>query len=280
MNAPAGPARAVAVGTAPHRQDTAAGGSPSGSVSGPSRRGRRVLSRLRLRLRLGGSGGGRRRRRTAVVAGVVLAALLLIGGWLVGFSGVLALRTVTVQGASEATMTAVRDAVADEVGRPLLRVDTAAVQSRIAAIPLVATATVTRSWPDSVIVVVTERIAVAVVGDATGGFRVVDATGVTLRTTASRPSDLLFVKDVTEPAALAAAVAVAATLPADLAGQVIAISATSPDAVSLKLSGGAVVRWGSAERPELKAAVLAALLPRHATTYDVSAPELPTTSGG
>ena len=38
------------------------------------------------------------------------------------------------------------------------------------------------------------------------------------------------------------------------------------------------MKWGSADEPEFKAAVLDALLSRRAQIYDVSAPELPTTT--
>jgi cell division protein FtsQ len=41
-----------------------------------------------------------------------------------------------------------------------------------------------------------------------------------------------------------------------------------------------VVRWGDSGRSGLKAAVLRALLPQRARVYDVSAPDLPTTSDG
>jgi cell division protein FtsQ len=45
------------------------------------------------------------------------------------------------------------------------------------------------------------------------------------------------------------------------------------------LSDGSEVRWGSAEESGLKADVLATLMSVPATTYDVSVPGLPTTTG-
>ena len=51
------------------------------------------------------------------------------------------------------------------------------------------------------------------------------------------------------------------------------------DDVVLTLRAGAAVRWGSAERADRKAQVLRSLLPVRAEVYDVSAPDLPTTSG-
>jgi cell division protein FtsQ len=79
-------------------------------------------------------------------------------------------------------------------------------------------------------------------------------------------------------APLVSAVEVVATLPADLAQKVVRIRAESIDSIEFDLKSGATVRWGSADEPEFKAAVLEALLLRRAQIYDVSAPELPTTT--
>jgi cell division protein FtsQ len=67
-------------------------------------------------------------------------------------------------------------------------------------------------------------------------------------------------------------------LPKSLAQKVVRVRAQSIDSVELDLKSGAVVRWGSADEPEFKAAVLEALLSLRAQIYDVSAPELPTTT--
>ena len=45
----------------------------------------------------------------------------------------------------------------------------------------------------------------------------------------------------------------------------------------MQLTRGRIVVWGSTERGERKAAVLAVLLARKARVYDVSAPDAPTT---
>ena len=75
-----------------------------------------------------------------------------------------------------------------------------------------------------------------------------------------------------------AAVAVLLALPAELLARVDSVTATTRDDVTLVLTGvGQAVRWGSAEDAALKAQVLAALLTRPASVYDVSAPLAPTT---
>ena len=58
---------------------------------------------------------------------------------------------------------AVRDAVAIEVGDPMLLIDVAGTQSRVAALPGVASVSVRRDWPDAVMVQVAPRRTVALV---------------------------------------------------------------------------------------------------------------------
>ena len=60
------------------------------------------------------------------------------------------------------------------------------------------------------------------------------------------------------------------------------VSVASFDAITLELSGGRTVRWGSAEDSDAKAEALrtlfnAAVDARH---FDVSAPSVPAASGG
>jgi cell division protein FtsQ len=78
--------------------------------------------------------------------------------------------------------------------------------------------------------------------------------------------------------ALIAAVEVLVSLPENLSSKITGISAVSRDNVVFTLKSGATVRWGSSEEADFKAQVLDALLTRRAEIYDVSAPELPTTT--
>jgi cell division protein FtsQ len=86
---------------------------------------------------------------------------------------------------------------------------------------------------------------------------------------------------VTAPAgpAVESAMAVVAALPASLRATVASVTASTRDDVVLTLSDGVTVRWGSADRSDRKVAVLAGMLPVRAATYDVSAPDLPTSRG-
>jgi len=168
------------------------------------------------------------------------------------------------------------------MGRPLVRVDLDAIRDRVEALTSVSSATVTRSFPHTVQITVVERTPVAVAGPSFGPFELVDGTGVDLGRTSTRPKGMPLIQldpGTADPATFRSAAAVAAALPSTLAAQVLAISASSPDGVSLALVGGAKVRWGGSDRSADKAQVLHALLGHRARIYDVSAPDAPTTTG-
>ena len=57
---------------------------------------------------------------------------------------------------------------------------------------------------------------------------------------------------------------------------VLTVSAKTPGSVTLGLTGGRTIKWGSADESPRKAEVLAALMTQPGKVYDVSSPELPT----
>lgn len=217
----------------------------------------------------------------------MLLALVLAGlgggaAWLVFSSPVLGVRQVVIEGESTLRERDVRASIDVPAGVPLARVDTASVAARVARIPQVAKVRVDRRWPDTLAVVVTDRIPLAVVPTASS-YAVVDRQGVQLRTALRAPEGYPVVSVGGGPsgrAALPAALSVLDSLPAGLRADVRQLSARTPEGVILQLSGDRQVRWGSAEQLTQKSAVLAALLrsvPR-ARVYDVSAPSAPTAS--
>lgn len=215
-----------------------------------------------------------------------LLALVLVvaavGGvvWLVGYSSVLAVEDVTVEGTDHLTVAAVRDAAAIPVGDPLVRVDTDAVARRVESLAPVASARVERDWPHGVRVVVTERVAVAV-AEVGGRTRGMDAEGVVFREYVRAPRGLPRVRVVgdVDREALEQAATVLSALPPELAEVVQRVDVETVDHVSLVLTGDRTVLWGSGEFSEDKAAVLAALLKaQKASRYDVSAPGQPVVS--
>jgi cell division protein FtsQ len=155
-----------------------------------------------------------------------------------------------------------------------------AVARRVAAVPLVRSVRVVRSWPSTLTVVVTEREPIAAV-PAAGGVALVDDDGVVVQTAAGAPAGLplLDVDLATAGAgALRAARAVAADIPASLRPGLRRIGATSPDDVTFTLADGTRVVWGSADDAARKAEALIAVHPRsvpHPQEVDVSSPGTP-----
>ncbi|MBE7323223.1 FtsQ-type POTRA domain-containing protein [Nocardioides sp. Y6] len=212
-----------------------------------------------------------------LLALVLVLGLVAGGGWLVGFSSVLAVEEVVVEGTDHLSVDDVLAAAAVPVGDPLVRVDVAAVARRVEAMAPVASAEVERDWPHGVRVVVSERVPVAVAWIG-GRPRGMDAEGVVFRDFRRAPKGLPTVRVVgdVDREALQQAATVLSALPADLAEDVRRVDVETVDHVSLVLAGGRTVLWGSGEHSEEKAAVLAALLKAHqASRYDVSAPGQP-----
>lgn len=215
----------------------------------------------------------RQRPRFPMKARAALGVVLVVVvGWVVLGSPVLSVREVAVAGATGRAADAVLAAAQAPMGEPIARVDTALIASRVLALPWVDTVEVRRGYPSALVIAVTERVPIARSGDA-----LLDADGMAFTPTSGMPKGLPEV-DATGVGQEAAA-RVIASLPASLAPRVVSATAATRDDVELTLRSGAVVRWGSADDAELKAEVLEALLTRRAERYDVSAPELPTTTG-
>lgn len=229
--------------------------------------------------------GARRRPRSRWRAAFfALAGLAIVAGtgWALFGNRVLVVRSVTVTGThllSPAQVTAVADVLA---GTPLVRVDTGAVTRRVEAIPQVASATVSRDWPDRVVIAVTERLPVMAVRMAGGGYDLVDHTGVIVRWAGTRPAGLPLLKTSLSGTALrgsaevGTAAGVLAELSPWLAGQVTALQAApaaeGTEQVTLNLRDGKTVLWGSQGDAAQKNRELAVLLPGSAHQVDVSTP--------
>jgi cell division protein FtsQ len=214
----------------------------------------------------------------AIGGGLLLLAGLVV--WLFYFSSAFAVTGVRISGADTVPVATIEQTAAAPIGTPLAKVDLRAIADRVRTIPAVADAQVTRAWPRKIVIVVTERVPVVVVTDGSR-YELVDATGTSYRTVPNRPSGLpeARVTGVRRDVTVHSVVTVSAALPDTLRAQVGSISATSPDSITLNLSTGVKVVWGSSDDSGQKAGVLSVLMKRKAKVYDVSAPDLPVTKG-
>lgn len=259
---------------------------PGGPADGPAER----------RGLLGARGSRRRRwwrRLRLPVAVLVVLAVLAAGTWLVGFSTVLTARSVSVEGATTLSTAEVEAAARVPFGVPLARLDTTAVADRVAGLAPVRTVSVTRRFPHSVVIRVTERTPAALLVGDSGVVRLVDTTGALYPPTGAVPDDLPVLVDsgvALDAAAVESAVTVLGALPAPVGAEVTAVVVTDDDAVLLDLriparvrpaGRGAevrrtLVRWGTAADTPLKARVLAVLLKTTTAPWlDLSAPSVP-----
>lgn len=243
-----------------------------------------------------GAGGGAprltvRARRIALLVLVALTVLLGGGTWVVYGSPWLRADTVSVRGDGALTGAQITRAAAVPLGGALVSVDTGAVRKRLLkALPRLKDARVHRSWPHTVRIDVTEREPSAVLKSG-GKFVEVDREGVRFATVDRRPTGVPLVELTPDQTAsfrhfgtkrlLQAAITVAGRLPDSLTGHATAIKVRSYDAVTIELTGGKDVMWGSQDDSATKAQVLTALMKAEpdATHYDVSAPTAPAASG-
>ena len=220
----------------------------------------------------------RSRRWLAVL--LLVSVLGIAGGvaWALLGSRFFSVRSVVVTGThlvQESEVLAVADV---EPGTPLIRVNTARIAARVLTIRQVRSVRVSTSWPDRVVIAVQERTSALAVALPGGGFDLIDADGVVVRSAATRPRGLPLYSTTAAVSSLpgnpdvGAAAAVLGELPASLRSSVSSVTAPSPDQVTLQLRSGVTILWGGADDAAAKAEELAVLMPTHAHYYDVSSP--------
>jgi cell division protein FtsQ len=130
----------------------------------------------------------RRVRRLKAVLGVVCA---IVWALVALRSPLLDVDRVQVVGAERIPVADVTRAAGNGPGTPLIDVDLAGARAAVAALPWVDEVRVTRSWPGTIRIVVTERHEVATVragrSDGANGWALLDADGRVLAVTAAQP---------------------------------------------------------------------------------------------
>lgn len=208
----------------------------------------------------------------------VLATVVTVGlGLALYFTPVMSARSVAVTGTDAVSREEVIDVARVQLGTPLLQIDTDQVADRVAAIRRVAGTRVQRHYPSTLQITVAERVPLAV-KDFTDGPHLFDRDGVDFATE-SPPAPLPHL-DVDDPAPsdppTMAALQVLTALRPEVVDQVARIAAQSVSSITLTLTDGRSVLWGTTDRTDEKAEKLAALLTQPGQGYDVSSPDLPT----
>jgi cell division protein FtsQ len=221
-------------------------------------------------------------RRPLIIVGSVVVVGTVV--WAIWFSSLLAVSKVVIDGESTLSEAQIRTAAAVPTGRPLVRLDTVGIESRVASMERIEAVKVSRSLPGTVRIEVLERAAIAY-ATLGGQIRGIDRYGIAFRTFDSPPKGLLQVDVIVANArqrqqTLAAVASVVETIDkkdAQLRRLVQSIRATTKDSIVLDLTKGRTVTWGSAGSADRKLMVLKSLLTIKAKEYDISAPDQPTT---
>ena len=220
----------------------------------------------------------RHRRLSWIVAiGTVLALLGTVA--IAVYSPLLALTKIEVSGASSLDPATIHDAVDGQLGTPLALLDSDRLSEELAEFTLIQSYVTEIVPPHTLIIRITERIPVGTIATASG-FSVVDPAGVVIGKTELRPPGVPTIELAggdTDSEVFDAVVEVLLALPASLLAQVDRVTAETKDDITLVFAGvGQRVVWGSVERSELKARVLATMMAGQSANaqieYDVSAP--------
>lgn len=243
-----------------------------------ARRRRRLLERAEVRRFTRRSRHRRAAWITAAGIVVVLGASILVAV----YSPLMALQTIEVKGTNRVDDAALRRALSGQIGTPLARLDFDEVKRDIAQFPLVESYVTEEAPPHTLVVTITERTPVVAVKSGRT-FDLVDPAGIVVQSAKDRPASMPLA-DIGS-AKLGSPVfrtmsEVVLALPSSVRSQTKAVKASTADDVTLTLTDGSKVVWGSPDASDAKARLLAALVKDHETRdpgsvveYDVSAPD-------
>lgn len=215
-------------------------------------------------------------RRRLVSAASVVLVLAGILGWVVFYSSALGLDKIEVRGASTLSATTVQDVLGIAEGTPLATVDLAAAEAALEDITQIESASVTRDWPGTLVVALTERTAVAAV-DVDGTTWLLDRFGVLFAQVSAVPAGIVSLEVARagpQDRATSAAIEVIRALDPAIGSILVRIRAPNPTGIELELTEGRTVIWGTSDDSVRKSQILVGLLAGGVvgTVYDVSAP--------
>jgi len=223
-----------------------------------------------------------RHRRAAWVTAGATAALLVASVAVAVFSPLLSLEQIDVEGTDRVDAAEVQAAVSGQLGTPLARIDFERITSELERFPLIASYVTETAPPHTLVIRVTERQPIATV-PAGDGFDLVDPAGIVVQHLDARQEGVPLVDVGGAPlddTAFRSTAEVLLALPQALRQTVDSATASTADDVTLSLTTGERVVWGSADHSAEKAQVLAGLIadqarrdPAASVEFDVSAPD-------
>lgn len=215
-----------------------------------------------------------RRRRAALSIGGCIGIVAVLAA-VAPFTPVVPMRGINVHGNHVLTQEYVQQLADIAPDTPMGRVDVRRAAQNIAADPWVETVTVSRDWPSSVDVEVTEHVAVAfIVQD--DGTHLIDSNGVDFLVAEPPPQAIELVGAPIEDAeAMAAVVDIAASISERARNEVAAIDVAPLNHV-LRTNDGRTIVWGASEDNENKSYALEAVLQMEGREFNITNPQLVT----
>lgn len=218
-------------------------------------------------------------RRFALGAGLVVV-VVLVALWALWGSPWLRVKSVNVLGADADQQATVRRVADRELGQPLAKVDTSALQRDLGGVPAFSRVDVIRDWPDRLTVSVAVRTPVMAVAKSQGNLELVDSDGVTYARVNAAPQGVpeATLAHPDNAREVVSAARVLAALDPGQRARVSSVSAGSPDDVKFVIDGVTVL-WGGPTEGRRKAVTMAALLQQKGVkSINVSAPDSPVMS--
>lgn len=204
--------------------------------------------------------------------GSLVVVVAIVSG-LVFFAPWFAVKNIDVRGVERASVEEIQQATGVREGEQLATVDSPGAARDVAALPWVKKATVSKKWPSTLSVEVTEQQAVAYV-NATDGPTLINAEGKPF-VIDQPPLGTVEIAgaSVDDPAVFTACLQVVGELPEGVRKDVARVKAPSQYEITLELLDGRTVYWGSAEQAHNKAIATELVLTRPGEHFDVSNPD-------
>ncbi|WP_394281045.1 cell division protein FtsQ/DivIB [Corynebacterium sp.] len=201
-----------------------------------------------------------------VVLVAIIAAIVVLA------TPLFSVRNYNVEGNSHIAPEQVIEAAGVPEGSNLARADVGSAAQGVAGLPWVKSVTVTRGWPSSLNISITEHEAVAYVEEG-DGVHLINAEGAAFAIDQPPAEALEIVGDARDDeAARKNAVDIAASIPEELRLEVEAINAKDPYNFELELNDDRLVVWGAAEHNHDKSLALDTVLKREGQRFDISNP--------
>lgn len=211
-----------------------------------------------------------RKRIAAAVAGLLVALVLVVG--LLWAFPVLRVSAFEVTGNARTPQEQIIDATGVLEGDNLVRVDAGRAAAGVAQLPWARSATVSRGWPGTLRVEITERRAVLFTREP-DGEHLIDEDGVPFVIDVP-PEDAVEVTGGVDSFADIAEVVNA--LPEHVRTLVSSVDVPGPHELTLRLHDGRTVYWGASESNHDKALAVQTVIQREGQHWNVSNPAMVT----